>query len=85
MLKSVYKSSMDNSTSVCDFFESSTKRKKYFESFLEFYKADLNLPEINCKEIIELSNARWVERYKDYDIYHLCTKQQFLFLSQSKK
>ena len=65
---------MDNLTSVCNFFENSPKRKKYFKCFLEFYKADLNQPETKWKEIIGLTKTRWVERYKAYDTYHLLYK-----------
>ena len=53
---------MDNLTSVCNFFENSPKRQKYFECFLEFYKVELNLPEAKWKEIIGLAKTRWVER-----------------------
>ena len=54
---------MGTLTSVCIFFffENSPKRQKYFECFLEFYKVDLNLPEIKRKEIIGLAETRWVE------------------------
>ena len=68
---------MYNLTSVCNFFENSPKRQKYFECFLEFYKVDLNLPETKREEIIGLAKTRWVERYKAYDTYHLLYKGTF--------
>ena len=37
---------MDNLTSVCLFFENSPKRQKFFEYFIEYYKDELNLPDI---------------------------------------
>ena len=48
------KTFVDNLTLVCNFFENPPKREKYFECFLEFYKAGSNLPETKRKKIIEL-------------------------------
>ena len=75
---------MDNLTSVCNIFENSPKRQKYFECFLEFYKVDLNLPETKQKEIIGLAKTRWLERYKAYDTYHLLYKATVFTFEQIK-
>ena len=43
-------------------------------AFLEFYKVNLNLPEIKRKETIGLGKTRWVAWYKAYKANHLLYK-----------
>ena len=65
---------MDSLTTVCYICDNSPKRQEYFELLINFYGEKLQLYETKRRDIIGLSKARWVERYRAYENYYLLHK-----------